>query len=99
MLDEAARVFAGETESKRDMLRAVWPELYNVLYQATKTTERAWGCGFHHGENADGSTPYYPVMGRLWLNGPPACRGCLASRAERPGGYPMERIDPREWKP
>jgi len=39
-----------------------------------------------------------PVVGRIQLNGTPACALHIKA-SDRPGGYPLERVDnPKEWR-
>lgn len=88
-------VFA-QNPDKHETLQMIWPELYDALYVPPEG-RRAWGCGFHRG--ADGEPgPYFPVVARIWLNGPPACRECVAGKSDTPGGYPLKLIDPFSWK-
>lgn len=82
---------------RRTALEKTWPGLYEVLAGLDKP-KPAWGCalGIHY-DRVTGDREYVPVAGRLWLNGTPACETCLKA-SDRPGGYPLERIHPDEWR-
>ena len=88
-------VYREGEEWRRVALEKTWPGLHEVL-AGLDAPKPAWGCAFHgHGEGP--YRKYEPVVGRMWLNGPPACAEHLKA-SKREGGYPLERIDPREWK-
>ena len=92
------KTFREEAEWRRESLKTIWPELYADLAQLGQP-RKAWGCAMAPHIRVDGTRDYVPVVGRVWLNGPPACRGCLdRSGCKRPGGFPLELKDPREWK-
>jgi hypothetical protein len=93
------KIFAEEAEFRRETLKTIWPDLYRALARPS-TGKPAWKCALaahrdYQGRQLD--TP--PVVGRLWLNGPPACADCLARASARPGGYPLDRINPKDWTP
>lgn len=91
------RIFREETESKRETLKLVWADLYDALAQLDKA-KPAWGCALAVHDRPGDGREYRPVAGRMWLNGIPACVDCLAAGSDRPGGYPLERTDPRSWE-
>jgi len=94
---DPVRIFLEAEEWRRESLKSVWPELYRAL-APEPADKRPWGCGFHFRDNPNGRTPYHPVVGRIWLNGPPACGECIKIKSKRKGGYPLELTDPREWR-
>lgn len=96
MAGDPFAVFAQETESKRETLKLVWPDLYNSLFRPA-AEHPGWGCAFSDHGPAERRT-YVPVAGRIWLNGPPACAECIARKSKRPGGYPLELVDPQRWR-
>lgn len=83
-------IFANESESKRELIKTLWPELYTCLARLDEP-RRAWGCAQLGHEQR-----YAEAVGRLWLNGPPACAEHLKA-SKRPGGFPMKLINPKEW--
>lgn len=94
----AQEVYNGDA-GRRDMLKRVWPELHAVLdagFKATTEGPRTTVCAVHRDPSV--AVADRPVAtARLTLNGPPACRECLA-RSPRPGvGYPLERQDVKKW--
>lgn len=90
-------VFDQESESRRETLKMLWPDLYASLARP-KAGRPAWGCAFAEHVNGERRT-YAPVVGRLWLNGPPGCRECIDRKSKRPGGYPLELVaDPVKWR-
>lgn len=97
MAGDPFRIFAEESESRRETIKLVWPELYQALARPAGA-KPTWGCALSdHGDPPGGRRSYHPVAGRIWLNGPPACGPCLNRLSDRPDGYPLDRIDPREW--
>lgn len=78
------RIFREESQSKRETLKLLWPELYDALMPPA-TARYAWNCALH----GDRQGP--PVVGRLWRNGTPACAACIRRACDKPGGYPLER--------
>lgn len=96
MTDEAAyRIYADGADHQRESLGIVWPELGKLLARADepKAPPR---CAIMHTE--DGEPCQRESVARTSLNGPPGCAIAIDERARRPGGYPLEHIDPREWQ-
>ena len=93
------KIFVEAEQWRRESLKGMWTELY-VALAPDPADRQEWGCGFvHEGDDMlRERRARHPVAGRLWLNGPPACAKCLATRSDRPGGYPLELINPREWR-
>lgn len=81
-------------DTRRDMLRRVWPDLNDVLAAAHKqaTEGRVIRCVLDHPEN-----PRPEAVGRLTLNGHVVCAEHL-KRSSRRGGYPLQRVDARTWR-
>lgn len=95
MADDPFRVFREGEEFRRECLSKIWPDLYDALARIGEP-QRAWGCALQgHGDGDN--RQYVPVVGRLHLNGTPACELHLRS-SDRPGGYPLERQNPRKWR-
>lgn len=94
-MPDAYEIFAGGSETRVNMLRVGWPELHDALAArvAAAATARVRPCELK-AQHADGTRP--AASGRPWPNGPAACASCLAVvRPDRPGGYPLDIIDPR----
>jgi hypothetical protein len=90
------KVFREGEQYRREAINTIWPELYEALAQLDMP-KPAWGCALMgHGEGED--RQYVPVVGRIQLNGTPACAVHLQV-SDRPGGYPLEMVpDTRKWK-
>lgn len=97
MPGDPCKVFREGEEYRREAVKTIWPDLYEALAQLD-VPRRAWGCALSphvRGEQRE----YAPVVGRIWLNGPPACAACLARSSDRPGGYPLDMIEKtRDWQ-
>ena len=94
-------IFAGGSETRRKMLETGWPDLFHALNRSVLAAKagRVRPCEVisRHGGAANVSRP--PAIGRLMVNGRAACAECLAYLLPgRPGGYPLEMIDPRSVK-
>lgn len=96
-MSDPVRIFLDAEPWRRESLKSVWPDLYDALAPPA-ADRKAWGCGFHFGEGERGIALHHPVVGRIWLNGPPACAECIKTKSRRKGGYPLDRVDPREWR-
>lgn len=90
------KVFAEGEPFRRESLKAIWPELYKVL-MPPEGSRKPVGCPLTgHGTGDD--RQFVPVVGRLHLNGTPACELHLRS-SDRPGGYPLDLVDnPAQWR-
>lgn len=90
------KVFREGEQYRRETIHTIWPELYDALAQLDKP-KAAWGCALvGHGTGAE--RQFVPVVGRIQLNGTPACELHL-SASDRPGGYPLQMVDdPRKWE-
>lgn len=90
------KIFREGEAFRREAVKTVWPELYTALMPA-EGTRKAIGCPLTgHGTGAD--RQFVPVVGRLHLNGTPACELHLRA-SDRPGGYPLDLVDnPAEWR-
>ncbi len=98
MAGDAYKTFREEAEWRREAVKTIWPELYADLAQLD-TPRKAWGCALGAHLRDNGGRRYEPVVGRIWLNGPPACGSCLAKSSDRPGGYPLDLVDnTRDWQ-
>lgn len=82
-------IFREALASKRDILKTLWPDLYAALALPGEPRPTVCAAALH-------DYPIPPAVGRMSLNGHPACVACLA-RCPRPGGYPLKLIDRREW--
>lgn len=91
--DDAKAVYAGGEDWRKQALSKMWPGLHEVL-AGLAAPKRVWGCAM--GDHSD-KREYVPVVGRLWLNGPPACAEHLKG-SKRPGGFPLDRINPADWR-
>jgi len=101
MAGDPFKLFAEESDSKRETLKMVWPALYDVLAgPLAAAADKPWGCAYAaHVDPLTGQrVEYRPVVGRIWLNGPPACADCLVTLSSRPGGFPLTRVDPDKWR-
>lgn len=83
------RIFAGASSAKQEILKNLWPELYEALAKLDQPeAERVITCVI-------GSCPYTNprprAVGRLTRNGHPACRAHIAKMADRVGGWPLKR--------
>lgn len=81
-------VFLNGTDGQRTSLEMIWAELYNALVPPTGEPS-TWGCAL------GGHEEHAPVVGRLYRNGTPACVRHIATSADRPGGWPLKRIEIR----
>lgn len=91
-------IFKEADEWRRETIKTIWPDLYVALAQLS-AGKPAWGCALaaHYDPIAGKRAERAPVVGRIWLNGTPACAGCLAALSDRPGGYPLDRLNPKDW--
>lgn len=91
---DAQRVYdEGVDDSRRRNLGLIWPDLAAALEAARAREHRtdATICAIGvHPAPAEATA-------RLTLNGHPACAECL-KRSDRPGGYPLQRQDPKGWR-
>jgi hypothetical protein len=82
----AEAVFAAGTEAKQNMIKNLWPELYNALAGLTAGQNRTVYCAL-------GSCPHTKprplAVGRITRMGHPGCRAHIAKLADRPGGWPL----------
>lgn len=96
MSGDPYKVFREGEQFRREAIGKLWPELYEALAQLDMP-KPAWGCalvGHGTGENRQ----YVPVVGRLHLNGTPACAIHLEA-SDRPGGYPLEMVpNTKKWR-
>lgn len=95
MPSDPFKVFREGSAQQRENIKMIWPDLYQALAlpAGSKPNVTCAVCsgGPEHKR--------MPAVGRLTLNGTPACRDCINAISQRAGGYPLELIDPREWKP
>ena len=90
------KVFREGEQYRREAINTLWPELYEALAQLDMP-KPAWGCALI-GHGTGEQRQYVPVVGRIQLNGTPACAIHLAA-SDRPGGYPLEMVqDTRKWR-
>jgi hypothetical protein len=91
-LADPQRVYEQADDHRRKLLGQIWPDLHAALDKAHRqaTADRPVICAMGH------RPPYPRATGRMTLNGTPACPGHLKN-STRPGGYPLKRVDPREW--
>lgn len=89
MARDPHQIFREAHDGKRETLRVLWPELYDALKPPDDARKALCAAAVH-------DYPIPPAVGRMSLNGHPACVACLA-RCPRPGGYPLKLIDRREW--
>lgn len=96
MSGDAYKVFREGEAYRREAIQTIWPELYDALARLDMP-KPALGCALvGHGTGED--RQYVPVVGRLHLNGTPACAIHLQA-SDRPGGYPLERVkNPAQWR-
>ena len=96
MSGDPFRVFREGEAYRREAVKTLWPDLYEALAELD-APKRAWPCPLiGHGTGAE--RQFVPVVGRLHLNGTPACELHLQS-SDRPGGYPLELVEnPEQWK-
>lgn len=94
--DETAfRAYREGADHQRESLGIVWPELGKLLARADEPRP-APHCAIAHTE--DGEACQRESVARIALNGAPGCALAIEERAKRPGGYPLELVDPREWR-
>jgi hypothetical protein len=91
----AQQVYDESDPQRRKTLAAIWPDLATALEQvrAAALSDRKMICALTH--DAPGLVE---AVGRKWLNGTPVCAKHLEG-CDRPGGYPLEFVDKRTWKP
>lgn len=84
------QVYNEGNDKDRDRVRLIWPDLAAALAAARDAgiEARPTVCAFGHQATA---------TGRTTLNGHPGCPEHIKTQSTRPGGYPLERVDPREW--
>jgi len=90
------KVFREGEAYRREAIKTIWPDLYVALAELD-APRRQWGCPLSgHGTGPD--RQFVPVVGRLHLNGTPACELHLRS-SDRLGGYPLDLVDnPARWR-
>lgn len=91
-MPDPLKIYAEESQTKRDNLRLIWPDLHAALEQ--RRVQRAavqpqCAAAIHAGRTA--------ATGRVTLNGTPACSLHLRVWSDRVGGYPLEIVDPQTW--
>lgn len=91
-MGEAERIFRSEErDSKRDMIKRIWPELYDALNGLENgKPNRTVFCAVGDPEHIKGR---HIATGRVTRMGHPACSSCLARLADRPGGWPLPAAD------
>lgn len=91
-MSDPKSVFAEGSETMREVLKGIWPELYTALMPPAGSGTVV-GCVL--GSCVDRPAATRPrAVGRVSLNGPPACEEHVAA-SRRPGGYPLALTDPR----
>lgn len=93
--DPIIRAYADTSQTKKDFLKSYVPELTLLLDRYVNDNRRPASCAVL-APHAEDDIPM-PAIGRMTLNGTPACAGCLKT-SDRPGGYPLDLVDPRKWK-
>jgi hypothetical protein len=90
---DAERVFASATDSKRNAIKMIWPELYDALAGVeTGRTSRFVTCVI--GECPRKPAGERPVaVARLTRHGHPACADHITRLADRSGGWPLPYKD------
>lgn len=92
-MPDVQAVYNNGSDRDRSNIRMIWADLASALDAArdAERQNRKTVC-------AIGAHPS-PVdaVGRMTLNGHPACGDCL-KRSRRQGGYPLDRQDPAKWK-
>lgn len=89
-MSDPYRLFAAATNSKQMTLRAVWPELHDVLARLNEPgTPRVLNCAAYLVHPIDDKRP---ATGRLTENGHPACGDCIADACDILTGYPLKRV-------
>lgn len=87
-MGDAERIFRTEPrDSKRNMIKTVWPELYDALNgigegKPNRTVYCAVGDPEHIKQR-------HLATARITRMGHPACSVCVERLADRPGGWPL----------
>jgi len=92
------RIFREAGSARQENLKILWPELYSALALPAGSSKPNINCVVHS-TRYPGEHEVLPAVGRLTLNGQPACRRCIEALSDRVSGYPLELTDPRTWKP
>jgi hypothetical protein len=94
-------IFAGGTETRKNMLRVGWPDLFEALDKASAAAKasRVRLCEITTRHGGPGNVDRSPAVGRLAPNGRAACAECIAYfLPDRPGGFPLKITDPRDLR-
>lgn len=87
LVADAERIFAAGSESKKNTIKMIWPELYDALAglgpgQQNRTVYCVLGSCPH-------TDPRPIAVARITKMGHPACRAHIAKLADKPGGWPL----------
>lgn len=83
------RMFADASDAKQGTLKAIWPELYEVLARLDRPAQDVTvRCAVYRAHEIG---TYAQAAGRLLPDGPPACTECMAAAGVTPNGYPLKR--------
>lgn len=87
----AESVWKSASAGKQEGLRHFWPELYEALAGKgpdAEPREAPWCPICTRTETPPAARKR--AVGRLKLNGAPACAQCIGRLADQPGGHPLE---------
>jgi hypothetical protein len=96
-------VNAEGSDSNLNILKQIWPELYDAI--AGQGDGRGLRCAFTSMHDAGDLEGWPLAVGRVPLNGRPACQSCVNAFLTRyelrqiPQGYPLEGVEhPTRWR-